>query len=245
MRAVAVKRGFTLLELLVVIAILAILASLLLPALGAAREKARRARCINHLRQFILTLHMHALDHEGQLPSGLSENGDPRDEHIPVISTDTRRMLIEYSGDYRILECPNLGPPFNQQGGWYYADYGFVIGYNYLGGHGTEPWPAMPGSTNWVSPQTLDDSPSMIVLTDLNDWSPGFGMTFAPHGRAGPVALDSYANQGAGGATPREIGATGGHLGLLDGSVSWKPIELMSDYQGSRLWGADGCFALW
>jgi hypothetical protein len=180
-----------------------------------------------------------------RLPSGLSENFDPADEHIPVISTETRQVLIAYSGDFRMLECPNLGAPFNQQGGWYHPEYGYVIGYNYLGGHGTDPWPAMPGHPEWTSPQTLADDPTLPLVTDLNDWSPGFGMTMAPHGRAGAVALDSHVNESAGGATPRQIGALGGHVGNLDGSVIWKPISAMSEYRGSRLWDSDGCFALW
>ncbi len=73
------KSGFTLVELLVVIAIVGILVALLLPALQAAREGARRAKCQSNLKQIALALHDYHLVKNEFPPATTWENPDDMD----------------------------------------------------------------------------------------------------------------------------------------------------------------------
>jgi prepilin-type N-terminal cleavage/methylation domain-containing protein/prepilin-type processing-associated H-X9-DG protein len=70
MRSPSSRAGFTLVELLVVIAIIGTLVALLLPAVQAAREAARRTQCLNNQRQWVLAMHLYHDTHQ-TFPSGV------------------------------------------------------------------------------------------------------------------------------------------------------------------------------
>src|SRR5580704_672118 len=68
------RTAFTLIELLVVIAIIAILAALLLPALAAAKQKAKAIGCISNLKQLTLAYFMYQQDNESGIAYNSTEN---------------------------------------------------------------------------------------------------------------------------------------------------------------------------
>ncbi|HYA79285.1 MAG TPA: type II secretion system protein [Candidatus Nitrosopolaris sp.] len=127
-------RGFTLVELLVVIAGISVVAALLLPALATAKEKGRSTQCVENLRQWGMAYRMYADDNDDFLPRRgqgvqvLAEIDRPADwfNALPVyFGLSSFQMMISNNAtpaahDQSIFICPTASDP----GGTYFLPYG-------------------------------------------------------------------------------------------------------------------------
>jgi len=117
------KSGFTLIELLVVIAIIAILAAILFPVFARAREAARKAKCLNNLKQCAQALKMYADDYDGGMPSSgvnpstvtmpeFCAKACPTGSYPPdiTIKRSWAQMLYDHMKSQDIIFCPSDSP---------------------------------------------------------------------------------------------------------------------------------------
>lgn len=167
-RKPSVWKRFTLIELLVVIAIIAILASMLLPALGQAREKARRTACASRLKQWSLILEIYAGEYDGWMPS---KHGGGSDYMVRNgIRVETIAALKDSGANRDILSCPNTptgsghGTVDFYQKYWDNESGTLAIGYTYYGGVGTDTRGQRNDTYGWYY-HAIKGSPNRHVPT--------------------------------------------------------------------------------
>lgn len=132
--------GFTLVEILIVLAIVGMLSSLLLGALTMARSRARKCVCISNLRQIGMALHMYADDWGGWiLPDGRSHfirhTANPLDESLEGRLTGLGKLYPSYLGDIEVLFCPVFRDRSEQLTGWHQNAPWVASSYVYRGNH--------------------------------------------------------------------------------------------------------------
>ncbi len=233
--------GFTLVELMVVVAMTAVLTALLLPALSGAKEKARRAVCKSDLHQLYVAFDMYAANNTDVLPSAADNNGN---YHSIRLSDQTFTNLVGYAGgNSNIFYCPNLNLGDGVKGMASHDQYGYIIGYSYLADDVLTS--GKLGVDYTLAPIKLSaTAPTNELLADANYWTLAQNasiplMKMAPHTAAG-AALAQGPSSGPGGANSASIGAMGGNIELFDGSVNWRTISSMQTFSASSMNDACG-----
>lgn len=148
-----VRQGFTLIEILVVVAIIALLISILLPSLAAAKEAARRSACLSNLHQNGLGLHAYASDWRGSMPV--------RGHYGYTIKQDFKRvnyglLFGKYVGtDTDVFNCPGYFAAVRENPNW--EEYGIHTFFD----DDANPEGITFGGYMYAAPVATDKSPTL------------------------------------------------------------------------------------
>jgi len=224
------RTGFTLVELLVVIAVLGVLIALLLPALGRSKEQARRTVCGQHERQIVIAELMYTRENAGYYIFLRCPMEITRVEHR--FQYDTRPLFESFGGTPDLFYCPsspNKRPYW--EGGWenprYFTPihytvvttYDFFVGmqpyYNNSSGNVRFPVPPFPYRYQPVlHEEDVIDSSATPVLSDIcekeNAHPPGMWRHPSSHMR----------DSGTHGTVPDGI-----NTAYVDGHVQWEKFD--------------------
>jgi prepilin-type N-terminal cleavage/methylation domain-containing protein len=228
------KKGFTLIELLVVIAIISILASILFPVFARARENARRASCLNNMKQIGLGLMQYYQDYDerGPFTFGWDEaSGAPNQ-----LDTDVSRpagyftirsasvtghykswmdYIYPYVKSVQVFVCPSVKPSVGTAP--VYASYGYSTAFGgyfndiskYCGGGGCRP--------NWT-PLSLADVQRVSEITMVMDVNTFQSMRATP-GYIRGLAISTNGDQKL--VSPH---LEGGSYVYADGHAKWQSL---------------------
>lgn len=208
-------RGFTLIELLVVIGIIAIIAALLLPALAAAKERAKRAQCMSNLKQIGVALIVYANDNDDVLPQSTVAG-----ESLGQATWDLPRSMADNIGTqgsstnsiYRnIFYCPGAFTTVQNEDFWW----------NYSSGHRVT-------SYQWFIRRSDSNTNYPSVLTSPKGYLSKISMGFLRGVKPvdAEMAADVVISEGTGHRTDK-----------FRGVYTSNPAELPNGYNSSHMRG--------
>jgi prepilin-type N-terminal cleavage/methylation domain-containing protein len=221
--------GFTLIELLVVIAIIAILAAMLLPALSAAKERAKRASCMSNLHQQGIALAIYTGDNQNKLPdlrySPYTTTPPTAVGNWPWdISIGFTTVMMDSGDSQNIFYCP-ANPDFNNTNCWNFNPTFRILDYIYLipgagmnaGGRPEAPfWQANTTGT----PSQPPSSSAVVVDVIVRDTVTASYTAISVGGLPANVVQRTSHLQGSQPAGGNEL--------FIDFHVEWRPFNLMN-----------------
>lgn len=210
----ALRRGFTLVELLVVIGIIAVLLGMLLPSLSRAREAAKSAVCLSNLHQMGVAAESYVSSEAGRYPIAYYDFYDGPTTYsycwdLTTVSTpgQTTRVIAGLlwggQGTQKIQQCPSFSGAAN------WADNPYT-GYNYNTsyiGHGENESISAPATVSQIA------RPALIAIFGDGQWANGANKFMrAPQPSPGDATFDG---RWAGTQGFRHLGAT--NVAFCDG----------------------------
>ena len=230
--------GFTLVELLVVIGIIALLITMLLPAMGKAREHARRTQCASGLKTAGQALMMYAADNKGKLPQHPGNSFWLIDIPIP-----TRDAMVRYGCPRGTFYCPSNGEMQDHDQLWNYNSGNpataihSATGYQWMFKRQNAPMPAMLYGRKYVEKITEKltitippNPPKVLVPSDIEVASDmtnsrGTSGSATENFMGGPIGGHPFAHHTS--HMKNRQKPAGGSILFLDGHVDWRPFESM------------------